>query len=182
MQRSQETALSDLLAETDEFSDISDQIVFEKDLRILEDVRLKIEALYRVWMDVLPAETCLTSIGRLIDGVLDDICRFILQFDDITADESDRIHQLCKALTSLEALFASRGASIVGYSTHWLRFNYLAELMEASLADITYLWETGALVDFTSDQLVHLLLALFTDTPLRAEVIGKVSGRSSLSG
>lgn len=176
----QETALLDLLSETNEFVDISDQIIFEKDMRILEDIRLKIEALHRVWQDVLPIESCLTSIGRLIDAILEDLCRYILQFDDITADESDRIHRLCKTLTSLETLFASRGTGIVAYSSQWLRFNYLAELMEASLADITYLWETGALVDFTPDQLVHLLLALFTDTPLRAEVIGKVSGRPPL--
>lgn len=53
---------------------------------------------------------------------------------------------------------------------------------EASLADITYLFESGALVDFTPDELVHLLFALFTDTPLRRDVISKItaSRRSSV--
>lgn len=44
--------------------------------------------------------------------------------------------------------------------------------------DITYLLDSGALVDFSSDELVHLLLALFTDTPNRAELIGKIMSRS----
>jgi centromere/kinetochore protein ZW10 len=49
---------------------------------------------------------------------------------------------------------------------------------EASLVDITYLLESGALVDFSSDELVHLLLALFTDTPNRTELISKIMSRS----
>jgi centromere/kinetochore protein ZW10 len=71
--------------------------------------------------------------------------------------------------------------NIVAFVPHWLRFCYLAEIMEASLVDITYLLESGALVDFTADELVHLLLALFTDTPNRAELIGKVMARPTMN-
>ena len=44
---------------------------------------------------------------------------------------------------------------------------------EASMADITYLFEEGALVDFELDELVKLVRALFADTPLRANTINK---------
>lgn len=47
---------------------------------------------------------------------------------------------------------------------------------EASLADITYLFEEGALVDFEVEELSRLVKALFADTPLRSTTIGKIMG------
>jgi centromere/kinetochore protein ZW10 len=44
------------------------------------------------------------------------------------------------------------------------------------MADISYLFEEGALVDFTIDELVRLVRALFADTPLRATTISKLLG------
>lgn len=45
---------------------------------------------------------------------------------------------------------------------------------EASMADITYLFEVGALVDFSTDELVRLVWALFADTNLRTTTINKI--------
>ena len=50
----------------------------------------------------------------------------------------------------------------------------LTPSQEASMADITYLFETGALVDFSVDELVRLVQALFADTALRATTIHKI--------
>ena len=47
-------------------------------------------------------------------------------------------------------------------------------LQEASMADITYLFEVGALVDFSTDELVRLVRALFADTNLRTTTINKI--------
>lgn len=47
-------------------------------------------------------------------------------------------------------------------------------MQEASIADISYLFEEGALVDFEIDELVKLVRALFADTPLRANTINKL--------
>lgn len=45
---------------------------------------------------------------------------------------------------------------------------------EASIADISYLFEEGALVDFEIEELVKLVRALFADTPLRTNTISKL--------
>jgi len=51
------------------------------------------------------------------------------------------------------------------------------------MVDITYLFEEGALVDFEIGELVKLVTALFSDTPLRAETIQKLqSGHAVGSG
>lgn len=44
------------------------------------------------------------------------------------------------------------------------------------MADITYLFEMGALIDFEVDELIRLVRALFADTPLRTSTINKVLG------
>lgn len=47
-------------------------------------------------------------------------------------------------------------------------------IQEASLADITYLFESGALMDFEIGELVRLVQGLFADTPLRAKTVDKI--------
>ena len=42
------------------------------------------------------------------------------------------------------------------------------------MADISYLFETGALVDFTIEELVNLVRALFADSQLRTNTINKL--------
>ena len=42
------------------------------------------------------------------------------------------------------------------------------------MIDISYLFDEGALVDFSIDELVNLVHALFADTPARANTIGKL--------
>ena len=42
------------------------------------------------------------------------------------------------------------------------------------MADITYLFEESALVDFEVDELVRLVQALFADTALRTATINKL--------
>lgn len=82
---------------------------------------------------------------------------------------------------------------VVAYVPSWLKFSYLSELLvcivhlplkfqanfslnlqEASLADISYLFEQGALVDFQVNELVNLVRALFADTSLRTNTINKL--------
>jgi protein transport protein DSL1/ZW10 len=49
------------------------------------------------------------------------------------------------------------------------------------LADITYLFEEGALVDFEVDELVKLVKALFAETPQRGDLIQKLTTGHSAS-
>lgn len=44
------------------------------------------------------------------------------------------------------------------------------------MVDISYLFDSGALVDFEVDELVRLVQALFADTALRTNTINKLKG------
>jgi centromere/kinetochore protein ZW10 len=47
-------------------------------------------------------------------------------------------------------------------------------LQEANLADINYLFDEGALIDYETQELVKLVRALFADTHQRANMIHKL--------
>ena len=86
-----------------------------------------------------------------------------------------------------------QSSDVVVHVPSWLKFSYLSELLvsilatescprllsttpqEASIADISYLFEEDALVDFTQEELVNLVRALFADTPQRANMINKLT-------
>ena len=141
----------------------------------------------------------------------------ILALPDITADESQKLSELCRIFHSLEGLFFVNLNEVSEYrifcpfnscltdldSRHqlpltfrpglnshifrnsWFVFSFHTNrdhslslsLQEASIADISYLFEIGALVDFEVDELVSLVRALFADTPLRTSTINKFLGR-----
>jgi centromere/kinetochore protein ZW10 len=78
---------------------------------------------------------------------------------------------------------------VVEHVHGWLKFCYLSELLvrsslacsvcdakvqSANLVDITYLFENGALIDFTPDELISLLKALFADSEKREKAIERI--------
>ncbi|KAG6895807.1 hypothetical protein C0992_012359 [Termitomyces sp. T32_za158] len=120
-----------------------------------------------------------TAIGLLVEAVLDRTIRDVLALPDIPEVESHRLSELCHIFNALEGLFVedtTQPSFVVAYVPSWLKFSYLTELLEASMADITYLFEEGALVDFQVDELVRLVRALFADTQLRTNTIMKLMG------
>lgn len=54
------------------------------------------------------------------------------------------------------------------------RASSLYSLKSANLVDITYLFENGALIDFTPDELISLLKALFADSEKREKAIERI--------
>jgi len=117
------------------------------------------------------------ALGTLVNFTLVRILGDILSLPDITEVESHRLSELCRILHSLEGLFIEdpeQPSFVVACVPAWLKFSYLSELLEASLADISYLFDEGALVDYETEELVKLVRALFADTPQRANMINKL--------
>ncbi|KAK1221072.1 ribosome biogenesis protein ytm1 [Marasmius sp. AFHP31] len=140
--------------------------------RVLQEIR----RLQR-WKNLLTKSKYYMAIGLVTDAALSRVLEDVLELPDIPEVESNRLSELCRILHALEGLFVEdpeQPSFVVGYVPSWLKFSYLSELLEASLADITYLFESGALVDFQVDELVRLVKALFSDTPLRTNTINKL--------
>ncbi|KAG8221009.1 hypothetical protein J3R82DRAFT_2518 [Butyriboletus roseoflavus] len=173
-------ALEVVLADADGFTDMSDQERYDECemviTRVLRDVRIVAPE----WKSILPKSKYYTAVGLVVDGILSRILDSILAISDIPEVESHKLSELCRILTALEGLFVentSESSFVVSYVPSWLKFSYLSELLEASMVDLTYLFEEGALVDFETDELVKLVKALFADTPLRTKTIDKIMSR-----
>ncbi|KAG6381687.1 hypothetical protein JVT61DRAFT_288 [Boletus reticuloceps] len=173
----QMAALEDVLADADGFVDTSDQERYDECEMVITRVLRDVRSTAHTWKPILPKSKYYTAVGLVVDGVLSRILDSILVISDIPEVESRKLSELCRILTALEGLFVentSESSFVVSYVRSWLKFSYLSELLEASMADLTYLFEEGALVDFEIDELVVLVKALFADTPLRTKTLDKI--------
>ncbi|KAK4683475.1 hypothetical protein P7C73_g6781, partial [Tremellales sp. Uapishka_1] len=204
----QRESLEGILGEANGFEGVGEDVVFRRCEKVVKGLLHSLESLARVLKAVLPTSTYLSVTGYLLDYSVSRIATDILALDDITEIESNRLNELCKLLHPLESLFIlqpeqvssffpipyrdtkltdkrlpspspQQPSSIVAQVPHWLRFCYISELLQANLVDITYLLETGALVDFTTTELVSVVRALFADSPKRDATIEKIEGAAA---
>ncbi|KAI9440570.1 hypothetical protein H4582DRAFT_1937820 [Lactarius indigo] len=129
------------------------------------------------WVGVLSKTKYFDALGSLVNFSLMRILGDILALPDITEVESHRLSELCRILHALEGLFIEdpeQPSFVVACVPAWLKFSYLSELLEASLPDISYLFDEGALVDYETEELVKLVRALFADSPRRANMVNKL--------
>ncbi|EJD47988.1 hypothetical protein AURDEDRAFT_183735 [Auricularia subglabra TFB-10046 SS5] len=172
-------ALLDVLSAAEGFVEVGDAEQFLQCKTIVEQLAKDITKLAKEWKPILTKRAHYTAIGTLVDSVLAQMLEQILSLDDIPDVESRHLSQLCHLLTPLEDLFVDEpeGSSlVVVHVPSWLKFSYLSELLEASLTDISYLYDEGALIDFETEELTKLIRALFADTPMRANAIAKING------
>ncbi|KDQ61547.1 hypothetical protein JAAARDRAFT_190291 [Jaapia argillacea MUCL 33604] len=168
-----------ILMQAEGFVDTAEQDQFDVCENAVSDVLRNIRQVAQQWKPVLPKTKYYVAVGSMVDAALSKMLEDILALPDIPAEESHKLAELCRIFNALEGLFVQDGdqsSLIVVYVPSWLKFSYLSELLEASIADISYLFEEGALVDFEVDELVKLVKALFADTPLRTNTINKLVG------
>ncbi|KAI0061027.1 hypothetical protein BV25DRAFT_1782681, partial [Artomyces pyxidatus] len=174
----QQASIVSLLAQAEGFTNTADEQRSEDCEYVMTRVLGQVRSLAKQWKVVLSKTKYLTAIGAVVDAALVQMLEDVIGLSDITEVESHRLSELCRTLNALEGLFLEdpdHPSSVVAYVPSWLKFSYLSELLEASLADIAYLFDEGALVDYETQELVHLVRALFADTPQRANMINKLS-------
>ncbi|GAA6056789.1 hypothetical protein JCM3770_002800, partial [Rhodotorula araucariae] len=170
----QRAALMESLDEAGGFLRTSDEARFESCERALQQVTHILQRLALVWKPVMTPTSLYTTLGGLINEVLLRVLDEIEEQTDISEAESIRLNKLCKMLHELESLFDGSGTSVGRESPSWYKFVFLSELLEASMADILFLFDHGHLVDFTPQEIVRLVRALFADSPLRNRNIEKI--------
>ncbi|KAG8983078.1 hypothetical protein FRB93_007669 [Tulasnella sp. JGI-2019a] len=169
--------MGEVLGRADGFVDTGDDLRLSVCRNAVEQVVNDMTATARAFKNTLTRSKYLEATGYLVEEILSRIIGDITSLRDIPEMESHRLNELLKLISPLEDLFVGDDGSttVVAHVPSWLKFSYLAELLEASMADISYLFDEGALVDFEADELVRMVQALFADTPLRARTIDKIS-------
>ena len=154
----------------------------------------RIRTLHSEWKPILSSSALMQSIGSLVTMVVSKVISSIEEMDDISEPESRRLTVFCQQIATLEDLFlsspptSSTTASIeqekdtavpmtAVYVANWLRFQYLINILESSLVDIKYLWTEGELsLEFSADEVVDLIKALFAESAHRRGAIAAVKG------
>jgi len=173
----QRQSMDSILAGAARFTDTGEQHRYDECENAMMCVLQQVRVLARQWKIVLPKNKYYIALGSVVDAALSRVLDDILALPDIPEVESHKLSELCRILNALEVLFVEdteQLAFVVAYVPSWLKFSYLSELLEASMADISYLFEEGALVDFEVDELVKLVRALFADIPSRTTIINKL--------
>jgi protein transport protein DSL1/ZW10 len=107
---------------------------------------------------ILPSSKYYEAIGSVVDAALSRMLNDILALSDITADESQKLSELCRIMNSLEGLFVqnsdlvsavlssmiylivqslSQPSFVVDYVPSWLKFSYLSELLVSIAVDFS---------------------------------------------
>ena len=142
----------------------------------------RIHDVYKEWQPILSHSALLQSIGSLVSTVIHKIIVDIEDLGDISEPQSQRLVSFCNKVSKLEDLFtpeAVDGAEPVPmtavYVRNWLRFQYLVNILESSLADIKFLWLEGELrLEFSPAEVIDLIKALFAESDYRRKAIAEI--------
>ncbi|VVA17516.1 PREDICTED: centromere/kinetochore [Prunus dulcis] len=156
-----------------------DQVVF-----ILEKVRM-------IWEPLLLASTYKRSMCMVLESVFSRVAKDILLLDDMAAEETLELQRLIHVmLESLISLLDGLAALQVVKSQEGItctlddlipslrKIRKLADLLDMPLKSITTAWESGQLhsCGFTTSEVVDFIKAIFQDSTLRRECLGRING------
>ncbi|KAI5474237.1 centromere/kinetochore protein ZW10 [Pseudohyphozyma bogoriensis] len=171
----QRTALMEALDEAKGFLYTEDDSKLAACERSLGMVTHTLEKLGQLWKPVMNSSLYYATLGGLINDVLERVLNEIEDQADISEVESIRLNKLCKVLHGLESLFVEGESSVGREVPIWFKFIFLSELLEASMADILFLFNNGHLVDFSTAEISKLIRALFSDSPARQQNLAHIA-------
>ena len=195
---SQRTIITDLLDGAQGFTNCTEHPFNQEcDIAIASTVD-RLRGLHEQWKDVLSHSALLQSLGSLLSTVINKVVLDIEDMSDISEPESQQLTAYCNRIAALEDLFLpisqpptdpragvhpqSNDQDLVPltalYAPHWRKFQHLATILESPLVDIKHSWTDGDLgLDFDTEELVDLIVALFADTPHRRGAVAEIRGR-----
>ncbi|GES62533.1 centromere/kinetochore protein zw10 [Aspergillus terreus] len=180
--QTQRTIVTDLLDGAQGFSQCSEQPFLGECENAVSATVDRIRDVYREWQPILSHSACLQSIGSLVSTVINKVIIDIEDLGDISEPQSQRLVSFCTQISQLEDIFmpeasgdAERVPMTAVYVRNWLKFQYLINILESSLADIKFLWLEGELrLEFPPEEVVDLIEALFAESDYRRKAIADI--------
>ncbi|EPS43053.1 hypothetical protein H072_2917 [Dactylellina haptotyla CBS 200.50] len=132
------------------------------------------------WRDTLSRSALSQSLGSLLNTIIRKFISDVEDLGDISADASAKLSSYVTDIGRLESLFRMPDQPkdalpmTAVYCEQWLKFQYLGNILDSSMAEIMDLWRDGALVDFETDELMDLIRALFADGEKRSQVLDEL--------
>lgn len=151
-----------------------------------------LRGLHAQWSSILSPSHLAQSIGSLLNTVMSKMVKEIEDMEDISEPESQKLLSLMSQISGLESMFISPttdtadsaseqrpDSTIAVYVSSYFRFRYLEQILESSLVEIKYLWqEQGLSAEFSADEVVDLIKALFAESSHRRNAIQAIRSRA----
>ncbi|KAL6236076.1 hypothetical protein BDW75DRAFT_207670 [Aspergillus navahoensis] len=184
--QTQRTIVTDLLDGAQGFSQCSEQPFFGDCENAVSATVDRLRTVYKEWHPILSRSALLQAIGSLVSTVTEKIIIDIEDLGDISESQSQKLVSFCNQLSSLENLFLPEHSDdtetvpmTAVYVRNWLKFQYLINILESSLTDIKFLWLEGELsLEFSADEVVDLIEALFAESDHRRRAIAEIKSVS----
>ena len=184
----QRTILTDLLDGCQGFANSSEEPFLSECENSISVTVGRLRDVHKEWAPILSRSALLQSVGSLLSTIIEKIIIDIEDLSDISDAESQKLAGFCNSVSKLEDLFlADRGPTQASgetsepipmtamYVPNWLKFQYLINILESSLADIKFLWNEGELkLEFSEEEVVDLVRALFADSDHRRRAITEI--------
>jgi len=184
---SQRTVLRDLLDGAQGFSNCTVPPYKAECESAIEQTVDRLREVHKQWSPILAQSALLQSLGSLLSTATSKIITDVEDLGDISEPDSKQLKSLMDQVAAVKDLFAQQATNSGSvsdmtfiYCPNWLKFQYLAEILESSLADIKYLWNEGELsLEFSGEEVIELIEALFADSDLRRRACAEIrrSGR-----
>ncbi|KAF7592873.1 hypothetical protein BBP40_012285 [Aspergillus hancockii] len=180
--QTQRTIVTDLLDGAQGFSQCSEQPFLGECENAVSATVDRIRDVYREWQPILSHSALLQSIGSLVSTIISKIIIEIEELGDISEAQSQQLVLFCNQVSKVEDLFMpettddnARVPMTAVYVRNWLKFQYLINILESSLADIKFLWLEGELrLEFSPEEVVDLIEALFAESDYRRKAIAEI--------
>ena len=178
--QTQRTIVTDLLDGSQGFVQCSEQPFLRECENAIDATVDRIRSVFKEWQPILSHSALLQAIGSLLSSVINKVNIEIEDLSDISAAESEKLVSFCNKLSTPEDIFIPEpgvGATSMAavYVPNWLRFQYLINILEGTLADIKFLWTEGELhLEFSAEEVVELVTALFAESDHRRKTISEI--------
>ncbi|RKP08273.1 Centromere/kinetochore Zw10-domain-containing protein [Thamnocephalis sphaerospora] len=176
----QKDALLEAFDDLGGFYDAGEDDRYDKIQQTITQTVYSLRKLSDVWKPVLPSNLHNRAIGLLVDAILGRVITELLDLADISEVESYQLHKACQMLFELTKLVEAvdrtnaNKTQVSAWIAHWEKYSQLVTLLELSFSDIMQRFRDGKLHMFSANELVGLIRALFSDTPLRQSNIAEI--------
>ncbi|XP_070621703.1 centromere/kinetochore protein zw10 homolog [Erythrolamprus reginae] len=185
--RVQKEELLERLSISRNFSNLDDEDNYSVANRAVRQVLHQLKRLGKIWQDVLPVNIYCRAMGTLLNTALVEIISRVIALEDISAENADRLHALCKTVVDegprvfvpLPEEKENRHfqEEVPVYVSKWMMFQELMLVLQASLQEIVDRWagSKGPLAaEFSPSEVKNLIRALFQNTERRAAALASI--------
>ncbi|PHH79498.1 hypothetical protein CDD80_4609 [Ophiocordyceps camponoti-rufipedis] len=180
----QKTVLQDLLGGTQ-------SLMQQEDMEAaVASGTARIRTLASTWEPILARSVWSQAMGSLADSLARRLLMDVLDMSSIGQEEAYRIAKLIASASELDDLFlpsklggsaearANEVPTTAQYAPHWLRLQYLGEVLQSNLNEVRYLWcESELSLYFSADEVVDLIEASFEDNARTRETIREIRAK-----